>query len=186
MLYGVIEWTSKTVSTSMARSPHLVASGGGVQASNEGDAVLLGSDGKIPSNVLPDVGGGEVWEAVDLNNWPTDWVDGDRIKICIKESRYPITAESWDTLPTLGNLTKYATLVYGEIRISSVGCKGLLYTFNSNNAITIISFDVDVPFYLNKGFRAGISQRTFNGAGVVTKTSYVDSSYVKYMWRLKK
>ena len=160
--------------------------GGGEQAVSAGDAVLFGSDGKIPSNLKPDVGGGEVWEEVDLNNWPTDWVDGDRIKICINNSRYDVTAESWDTLPTLGDLKKYATHVYGEIRISSVGCNGLLYLFPSSNSISFISFDVDGPSNLNSKFRAKITQRTFNGAGVVSKINYVDSSYVKYMWRLKK
>ena len=151
-----------------------------------GDAVLLGSDGKIPSNLIPDVGGGEVWEEVDLNNWPTDWVDGDRIKICINYSGYDVTAESWDTLPKLGDLKKYSDYVYGETRISSVGCKGLFYSFISSNSITLISFDVETPNYLNSKFRAKITQRTFNGAGVVSKNSYVNSSYVKYMWRLKK
>ena len=42
-----------------------------------GNVALLDDSGK-PKNFTS---GGEVWEEVDLSNWPTDWVDGDRIKL---------------------------------------------------------------------------------------------------------
>ena len=50
-------------------------------AANAGKALVVGTDG----NVTPsEISGGEVWEDVDLNNWPTDWKIGDRIKIFFK------------------------------------------------------------------------------------------------------
>ena len=50
---------------------------------NAGKALVVGSDG----NVTPgDVSGGEVWEEVDLNNFPTNWVKGDQIRLMTKLS----------------------------------------------------------------------------------------------------
>ena len=51
---------------------------------NAGKALVVGGDGNV---TLGSAGGaGEVWEEVDLNNWPTDWVDGDRVKVVIKQA----------------------------------------------------------------------------------------------------
>ena len=47
-----------------------------------GNVALIDDSGK-PKNFTA---GGEVWEEVDLNNWPTDWVDGDRIKSAVAVS----------------------------------------------------------------------------------------------------
>ena len=48
---------------------------------NAGKALVVGSDG----NVIPgDVSGGEVWEEINLNNWPTNWKEGDRLKVSTK------------------------------------------------------------------------------------------------------
>lgn len=50
-------------------------------AANAGKALIVGSDG----NVTPgEISSGEVWEEVDLTNFPTDWVAGDRIKVSFK------------------------------------------------------------------------------------------------------
>ena len=52
-------------------------------AANAGKALIVGSDG----NVAPgEVSGGEVWEEVDLTNFPTDWVKGDQIRLITKLS----------------------------------------------------------------------------------------------------
>ena len=48
---------------------------------NIGKVLVVGSNG----NVTPgDISSGEVWEEVDLTNFPTDWVAGDRIKVSFK------------------------------------------------------------------------------------------------------
>ena len=49
--------------------------------SNAGKALIVGSDGNLTPG---DVAGGEVWEEVDLNNWPKNWKLGDRIKVQFK------------------------------------------------------------------------------------------------------
>lgn len=45
-----------------------------------GSIAMLGPNGE-PMNFT--AGGGEVWEEVDLSNWPTDWVNGDKLKISL-------------------------------------------------------------------------------------------------------
>lgn len=45
---------------------------------NAGKALVVGKDGNVaPGNVS----GGENWELIDVNTWPTDWLDGDRVRI---------------------------------------------------------------------------------------------------------
>ena len=51
---------------------------------NAGKALVVGKDGNV--TVGSAGGAGEIWEEVDLNNWPTDWVDGDRVKVVIKQA----------------------------------------------------------------------------------------------------
>ena len=49
---------------------------------NSGKVLGIGADGNVtPVNAGGSSGGGEVWEEVDLINYPTDWVKGDKIKI---------------------------------------------------------------------------------------------------------
>lgn len=50
-------------------------------AANAGKALVVGSDG----NVTPgDVSGGEVWKEIDYSNPPTDWAEGDGVKVLAK------------------------------------------------------------------------------------------------------
>ena len=50
-------------------------------AANAGKALVVGSDG----NVTPgEISSGEVWEEVDLSNFPNNWVNGDEIRIMVK------------------------------------------------------------------------------------------------------
>ena len=56
---------------------------------NAGKVLGINASGNVEPTEISS--GGEVWEAVDLSNFPTDWVDGDRMKISFKvyiESSY--------------------------------------------------------------------------------------------------
>ena len=56
---------------------------------NSGKVLGIDTNGNVTPTEISS--GGEVWEAVDLSNFPTDWVDGDRMKISFKayiESTY--------------------------------------------------------------------------------------------------
>ena len=66
-------------------------------AANAGKALVVGADG----NVTPgDISGGEVWEEVDISNWPVDWVEGDEVKIFSK-----LTITSTSAIATLSAWT---------------------------------------------------------------------------------
>ena len=76
-------------------------------AANAGKALIVGSDG----NVTPgEISGGEVWEEVDRNNWPTDWVEGERIKTNLSVNAY---AKSPSFTGSLSN-------VNGEVGIGAI------------------------------------------------------------------
>ena len=65
---------------------------------NAGKALIVGADGNLSPG---DVSGGEVWEEVDLVNFPTDWIDGDIIRV---QHRVDMTAgfcSSWTSAPSV-------------------------------------------------------------------------------------
>ena len=108
-------------------------------AANAGKALVVGADG----NVAPgEISGGEVWEEVDLNNWPTDWVENDRLKIDFKiglSSRSPFIIDSnvgsqiieVSLLSTVSTTTPRIPIVIGTTS-SSVIAVTLLNMFGKN------------------------------------------------------
>ena len=165
-------------------------------AANAGKALIVGSDG----NVTPgDVSGGEVWEEVDLNNFPRDWVTGDRIKVLFKLSPagWPKTPTSWTSSSNLSTPSIYITC--GEIlefiipdNIANRTVPVSIY-HSSNTYITITSIlnitTADDWNTLNKNkFLASVS--SFNGAGNVDSNININdsalSTYVSKLWRLKR
>ena len=167
---------------------------------NAGKALIVGSNG----NVTPgEISGGEVWEEVNLSNFPTNWVDGDKIKIQF----YPIKGElssyptNWTTAPS-GTFTfkseindrtdvkeyelKNDTIYYNAPIISDISSKkynrilSLAYINtlsewnNPNSSLPLISFNYNV----------------YNGGGCVVGFPSVTKSNISTriykMWRLKK
>ena len=93
-------------------------------AANAGKALIVGSDG----NVTPgDVSGGEVWELVDINNWPTDWVAGDEIRFTTK-----IACLTGNSLMSLGEWTAFVHYV-----LDSEGVCETMYAVSSNEFFTL-------------------------------------------------
>lgn len=66
-------------------------------AENAGKVLGIGADGNVtPVNAGGSSGGGEVWEEVDLSNFPTDWVAGDRVKISAKYLNPTASSTNWN------------------------------------------------------------------------------------------
>ena len=149
---------------------------------NAGKALIVGADG----NVSPgDVSGGEVWEKVDLNNWPTDWAVGDVIKIDFKilpqtsspfyyvdENSSSIVELSINTLsenvltPNLiGIRLALNPSEYSFIQLFNLFCKN----FNSTGDSTLIALYI----------RCGTNSGDFN----ITKSTL--SSYIRSIKRLR-
>ena len=93
-------------------------------AANAGKALIVGSDGNVtPGDVL----GGEVWELVDINNWPTDWVAGDEIRFTTK-----IACLTGNSLMSLGEWTAFV-----HYALDSEGVCETMYAVSSNEFFTL-------------------------------------------------
>ena len=165
-------------------------------AANAGKALVIGADG----NVVPgEISGGEVWEVIDPNNIPTDWVDGDRIKISFKFVT-TATASSWTSkAPTLVDITE-DTSNSGQTGIFDLELKDEPeYNYcsipikieggSSELRITRISYICN-PTNFNSSNLIGLFCTAFNGAGsssdILDITRSNASKFIKNMWRLKK
>ena len=160
-------------------------------ASNAGKALVVGADG----NVAPgEISGGEVWEEVDPNNFPTDWIAGDRVKI-----NFNILVDAgttnWSTAPseivlqsTYSNLDRIYEF---EIPNETHTTENLIYyrgtTSYINSAyVTVIyganSWNSDVIF--------SISANCHNGGGSKSTSINLARSdvptYFGKIWRLKR
>ena len=93
-------------------------------AANAGKALIVGSDG----NVTPgDVSGGEVWELVDINNWPTDWVAGDEIRLSTR-----IACLTGNLFKSLGKWSAFVHYV-----LNSEGVCETMYSVSSDEFCTL-------------------------------------------------
>ena len=159
--------------TNLGTSKVNVAQGTG----NAGKALIVGSDG----NVIPgDVSGGEVWEEVNLSNYPRDWVEGDRIKVLAlggcnyagnlyASSQYMKIVEIY-----LRNYTDPGYYANANLYVSKGNAQNLLIQplsyFNSGTSVGLGFQYIDIS--------AGSSKQA------LLTTSNI-STYIK-MWRLKK
>ena len=146
---------------------------------NAGKALIVGADGNVtPGNVS----GGEVWEAVDLSNWPTDWIDGDRIKV----STSILINNSGD----IANLNGIWTPVL-EFTLSSNESLGSVCFHPTTNEL----YRYSVPQYTEYNSLSGAAMRFIfsvlkNGElltnGVLRKAAFDQYSSSIKIWRLKR
>ena len=147
---------------------------------NAGKVLVIGSDGNVAPGVIS---GGEVWEEVDLSNFPSDWVIGDRIKIFFK--LFPSTSSPYFIKSTNANraieavFNEETTGVYGTVMTSGT---------DSNNYVILENI------YLN-GFNSGTASSNqcfrlvgfYNSSRVITTVFRPSlSEYIYKMYRLKK
>ena len=83
--------------------------------------------------------GGEEWEEVDLNNWPSNWVDGDRIKVEFLFD-FTGTATSWTSAPTANSLTADGHTSVVELVLTNSGytCSIPLVTKYTSNTFNVV------------------------------------------------
>ena len=77
-------------------------------ANNAGKVLGINASGNVEPTEISS--GGDVWEEVDRNNWPTDWVEGERIKINLSVNAF---AKSPSFTGALSN-------VNGEVSIGAI------------------------------------------------------------------
>ena len=141
--------------------------------------------------------GGEVWEEVDLDNFPTDWIEGDRIKLCLNFD-YSIQAANWTSTPSV---SQYATVVdratspIVEIPLPSTVAEYFLIDGRTQSSAVrmryIYIYNLATLNNLDTSVRImGITYEGFNAAGKtegfigITKANLRSGIYK--MWRLKR
>ena len=145
-------------------------------AENAGKALVVGADG----NVTPgEISSGEVWELLDLNNFPTGWVVGDEIRISTK-----IRCNASGSLETM-NIWSPVIHFYMDTNQSSWG----LTNFTNNNFYAlgvgnITSFNSAGSNFLTFAYFL-IGSSTFKST-ILNKN--VLPNYINYIkiWRKKK
>ena len=160
-------------------------------AANAGKALLVGSDGNV---TLGEISGGEVWEEVDLSNFPNDWTSEDRIKIqFLKISNSASSPSSWTTIPSPPGInfdtTPFNNILEFNINSNS-GYFPLSIQYGSKNIdLFTVYFEDYTKFNDNRNFLM-VQVISFNGGGL----KYTFSSFsrmnirncINKMWRLKK
>ena len=125
---------------------------------------------------------GEVWEEVNLSNWPTDWVAGERIKIdfktiCVDANPYISTDDNATSIleVTVSSIALACT-VEKPININYVS--GSKWDFVYLSSIVTDNFNTDSKplMYLKGGNTSGNT-----GTLTINKTNI--STYVRKMWR---
>lgn len=146
-----------------------------------GSIAMLDINGN-PKNFT--AGGGEVWEEVDLNNWPTDWVVGERIKIDFKTvyadaNPYVSTNETASHIIEV-SITDISTSVTVDIPINMFYVNSSKWGFISLLYIYSGYFNADNPSLM---FLVGGNTSGQHNTVTITKSNI--STYVRKMWRLR-
>ena len=167
-------------------------------SANAGKALVVGSDGNVAPGVIS---GGEVWEEVDLSNFPTNWTNGDRIKIQFNASLALQTnsINSWTTAPTTSNLVyKIPSNIINRITVeamitdSGVAGSTVLEVVSASKFFAFLSVKFNkTTSSINSGDICKLSAMILNGGGTLENptiniTSANASTYIHKMWRLKK
>ena len=163
---------------------------------NAGKTLVVGSDG----NLVPrDVSGGEVWEEIDFNNWPRDWIDGDLIRVNAKRYYSAVSTSSWQSAPTANGsistqvCSSIIEMIIQSDNVSNVGCIVDHSIYPNYIAETIIQITAKPNAFNNDNPTANIGNivyRLYNGSNVTfakvdTLTINDLSSMINKMWRCR-
>ena len=148
---------------------------------NAGKVLGIGADGNVTPVNAGGSSGGEIWEEINLQNWPTDWVDGDRVKVVIKQA-----------------------FLYNQTVLSNIETRIITELYVSSSTTT--AYTHNKPFFITpyciSGIKIGPIDRMNDGSRIFTieswtfkdpqTSSHVDISastlpnFLEKMWRLKK
>lgn len=142
---------------------------------NAGKALVVGQDGNV--TVGSAGGAGEVWEEVDLNNWPTDWEFNEKIKFVL----YFDISDSYTLQPYANRCSEIMEFRLGSVNSFDViiGKYGIYHitvrvnNYNSLNATNSFFFMTLINFNTNT------TQSTLE----ITKSNIANCAKV---WRVKK
>ena len=160
---------------------------------NAGKVLGIGVDG----NVTPVEGssGGEVWEEIDLNNWPTDWVTGDRVKI-FPQCTLSTNDNSWTTKPTsvhFNNVGTYRTQAIEIVIPDAQKYCAIPVTLQTGTNSILFSYIISISdySYWNKTNVTlfTVEACSFNAGGKITSQKNIsptsNKEFIYKMWRCR-
>lgn len=144
---------------------------------NAGKVLGIGDDGNVtPVTAGGGSGGGEVWEEVDLQNFPTDWQEGDLIRVNAKKYYSTVSTGSWTSAPTVGSeISLFSSRSIVQIRLitgteANIGAI-VNHTVMANYiSETILNINASIESFNNGSSNGDIGNllyRVYNGAGCV-------------------
>ena len=147
-------------------------------AANAGKALVIGADG----NVAPgEISGGEVWEEVDLNNWPTDWVANELIRIDFK-----VTVNT--SSPYINNSDDASSII--EVTLLSTSSDTMPMKLITMSRLDNNFFYIVLRSIYGKNFNktsgnlmllSGLKNNGNGGSEYITTSNI--STYIRKMWR---
>ena len=137
--------------------------------------ITVGINGKTAQANLPS--GGDEWEEIDLDNFPTDFMDGDIIKVVLSIG-FSFVCGNWNTPPSnlslnAGTSSKRQTVEFIITNVSNNIWKNISLNARNDAIETLNITSVSSPNNWNiKGALIDLEYVVFNGTGYqsITKT----------------
>lgn len=148
---------------------------------NAGKALVVGADG----NVAPgEISSGEVWEEVDLSNWPTDWKADDRFKFCSIVDVLPSNSPYYTVNANIKHSIIECIVPSGSATSSIIMTQG----YGSSARYTIFATINEVTKFntLGNEFMTIHAVAPSGNQGTINVTSNNVANYFYKIWRLKK
>lgn len=162
---------------------------------NAGKVLGIGTDGNVTPVNAGGSSGGEVWEEIDYNNWPTDWVAGDKVKIIVSGDM-SISNSAWaSSKPTINGFNEGLTNLSAEFSFILTNYDYTPYTIIKTVVdTTYIGINTIWTIYKASNWNSKSNIITFqlvafSGAGIefntYNKNPNTLTNFVYKMWRLK-
>ena len=162
--------------------------------SNAGKVLGINASGNVEPML---VSGGDVWEEINMSNFPTNWANGDRIKLMLVKS-YEVTSHpsSWTSPPPSSptiNEYPFPSMVIETTLYTDSNYYNLIKLQGNNNAMytTYLTIGSVKNFNSSSHIVATLSMDAFNGAGRTaikyqTISATDNNLSLVRLWRLKK
>lgn len=171
-------------------------------AENAGKVLGIGADGNVTPVNAGGSSGGEVWEEIDLSNFPRDWAEGDMLRIC-HNVRCGVDNEpaTWSNSPTVAPSIGAQSNATPSLPITThlmssttdVHNNTIVYSYSPSNdkyIMDVIIHKVSSYSAINSGDIIIIYKaRIYNAGGFKMATKTVSqsevSTYFKKAWRCR-
>ena len=135
-------------------------------------------------------GGGEVWEEVDLTNFPTGWTTDDIIRFTVNSTQYTGgSSSSWSTAPSTITVTGFNDRINGKAIIASP--HGVANDIVIDDDYSLANFNEIIRLSLStvslNSNSLTVTVVCYNGGGKASgRANFSASQIFNKMWRLKK